>query len=227
MSSRHPKYGDASYTVFSGTPTGLELEGRNNEHPITLGEISAFDMTSFLDVTESRRLDGDSEPTFSQWIAALHLATMWSFDNIREKIIEQVEQTISTADPIDRIEASLKCRVEKWLHPAYVILCKRESVLSDAEAERLGLRRSMAIWRVREALRPIQPPQPIQPSRPSTYRPPVQHGDQSGFIKSLFSPTYELEPEPFHYPDYGDTTVVLSDAKALDLIKKEEALKFS
>ncbi|KAG9041484.1 hypothetical protein FS837_012207 [Tulasnella sp. UAMH 9824] len=223
MPSQHPKYGDASYMVFlvedmifhvpnrrirqsqffremlGGTHTGLELEGKDNEHPISLGGISAFEMASFLDVTQSPRLDEDSELTFSQWTAALHLATMWSFDDIRERIIQRVDKMISEVDPIDRIEASLKCRVEKWLHPAYVVLCKRETGLTDAEGERLGFRRSMAIWRVRESLRPNRSRNPAPRLSPG--------------------PGWHFAPEvPIHQD---------SDAKALDSINKEEALKFS
>ncbi|KIO33643.1 hypothetical protein M407DRAFT_17606 [Tulasnella calospora MUT 4182] len=229
MPSQHPKYGDATYMVFlvedvifhipnrllkqsqffremiKETHTGLELEGKDNEHPVSLGGISAFEMTSFLDVTQSPLLEGNSELTFSQWTAALHLATMWSFDGIQEKIIEQVDKTISAADPLDRIDASLKCRVEKWLHPAYVALCTRETGLSDAEAERLGIRRSTAIWRVRESLyRPNPPVNPPANSPPSVPTP------------------WGFPPAPVRVPN-----VIPSDAKALDLVKKEEALKFS
>ncbi|KIO33644.1 hypothetical protein M407DRAFT_186710 [Tulasnella calospora MUT 4182] len=235
MPSQHPKYGDARYMVFlvedvifhipnrrlmqsqffremiEGTHTGLELEGKDDEHPISLGGISAFEMTSFLDVTQSARLDDDSQLTFSQWTAALHLATMWGFGDIRERIIQQVDKTISEADPIDRIEASLKCRVKKWLHPAYVVLCKREIGLSDAEAERLGFRRSMAIWRVRESLRPIQSPNPVSV--------PVTRQTHS----------WSLPPPPpaVQHVNSGSSNGILSDAKAIGLITKEEALNFS
>ncbi|KAG9036704.1 hypothetical protein FS837_001609, partial [Tulasnella sp. UAMH 9824] len=197
--------------MLEGTHTGLELEGKDNEHPISLGGISAFEMASFLDVTQSPRLDEDPELTFSQWTAALHLATMWSFDDIRERIIQQVDKTISEVDPIDRIEASLKCRVEKWLHPAYVVLCKREAGLTDVEGERLGFRRSMAIWRVRESLRPIQSPNPA-PQHPG---PGLGPGPRPGPGPG---PGWQFAPVPIHQDP---------DAKALDLIKKEAALNFS
>lgn len=39
--------------MLEGTHTGLELGGKDDEHPITLGGISAFEITSFLDVTQS------------------------------------------------------------------------------------------------------------------------------------------------------------------------------
>ncbi|KAG8914584.1 hypothetical protein FRC01_004001 [Tulasnella sp. 417] len=163
--------------MIEGKHTGLELEGKDNEHPIALGGISAFEMTSFLDVTEARVLYSNSDLNFSQLTSALYLATMWGFDDIRDKIIEQVDKGISAVDPMHRIDASLKCRVEKWLHPAYAVLCRRETILLDAEAERLGLRRSMAICRVRESLRSISQPQPgPQPAAQSTAQPQGQWG---------------------------------------------------
>ncbi|KAG9003652.1 hypothetical protein FRB90_011135 [Tulasnella sp. 427] len=77
---------------------------------------------------------------FSQYAAALHLATMWSFDDIRNGIISHMDTLTATADPFERIDVSLRCRVEKWLHPAYADLCKREGALQDDEVERLGLK---------------------------------------------------------------------------------------
>lgn len=80
---------------------------------------------------------------------------MWNFEDLRKDIIAHVNQTISDASPLDRIDASLKCRVEEWLHPAYQVLCERETGLTDEEAEHLGLRRAAAIWRIRESRQPI------------------------------------------------------------------------
>lgn len=37
--------------------TGLGSEGKDNEHPISLSGISAFEMTSFLDVLEASYVD--------------------------------------------------------------------------------------------------------------------------------------------------------------------------
>lgn len=99
-----------------------------------------------------RFLDGDPKLTFQQWAAGLHLATMWGFNDIRNKIIDKMDKTISGVYSLDRIDAALKCRVRKWLHPAYKVLCKREMGLTDDEASRLGIQRSAAIWRIRESV---------------------------------------------------------------------------
>ncbi|KAG8894160.1 hypothetical protein FRC00_009414 [Tulasnella sp. 408] len=138
--------------MIEETAIGLEGEGHSDEQPISLTGISAFEIESFLEAMEALFPNGGSKLTFDQWAAGLHLATMWGFDDIREKIIVKMDGTISKINPLDRIDVSLKCRVQKWLHPAYEALCKRDEGLSDDEAGRLGLQRSAAIWRIRELL---------------------------------------------------------------------------
>ncbi|KAG8914264.1 hypothetical protein FRC00_000193 [Tulasnella sp. 408] len=131
--------------------TGSEGEGKSDENPIGLGGITAFEMTSFLDALNARFFPGDPKLEFQQLAAALHLATMWNFDELRKAIITHVNKTISSTSPMDRIDASLKCKVEEWLHPAYQVLCERENGLTNEEAKHLGLERAAAIWRIREA----------------------------------------------------------------------------
>ncbi|KAG8918412.1 hypothetical protein FRC01_001873 [Tulasnella sp. 417] len=176
MPSEHPKHGNASYMVFlveetlfhfpmrllkqsqyfrdmiEESHTGLESEGKDNNNPISISGITAFDMASFLDVLEASYIYGDPNLDFNQWASALHLATMWAFDAIRDRIIVEMDKTISTQEPLNRIDASLKCRVEKWLHPAYEALCQRGEGLKAGEIERLGPTKSAAILRIREAL---------------------------------------------------------------------------
>ncbi|KIO18813.1 hypothetical protein M407DRAFT_31527 [Tulasnella calospora MUT 4182] len=175
MPSKHAKYGDASYLVFLAEDTlfhipvwqlresqyfrdmidechtGSEGEGKSDENPIKLGGITAFEMACFLDALNARFLPGDPKLEFQQWAAALHLATMWTFNELRNDIITHVNKTISSASSMDRIDASLKCKVEEWLHPAYQALCERENGLTHEEAQHLGLGRAAAIWRIRES----------------------------------------------------------------------------
>ncbi|KAG8928404.1 hypothetical protein FRC00_001764, partial [Tulasnella sp. 408] len=147
---------------------------------------------------------------------------MWGFEDIREKIIEQVDKTILAEDPFDRIDASLKCRVEKWLHPAYVVLCKRETGLSDAEAERLGLRRSIAICRVRESLRSVQLPNQRTSHPPLQYRRRGRYDDEYEEYEEYFD---QPQPPPHVVPQAASSNVMQSDAMALEMIRKEEALR--
>ncbi|KAG9041477.1 hypothetical protein FS837_012200 [Tulasnella sp. UAMH 9824] len=183
MPSKHPKYGNTSYMVFQveetlfhfpmrllkqsqyfrdlieEAHTGSETEGKSNENPICLARITAFEMASFLDVLEASYLYGDPQLSFKQWASALHMATMWAFDDIRDRIIMEMDKMISTQDPFDRIDLSFKFRVEKWLHPAYEALCQRSEGLNAEEIERLGPSRTVSCascgnqWNVRQIFR--------------------------------------------------------------------------
>ncbi|KAG8893982.1 hypothetical protein FRC01_013237 [Tulasnella sp. 417] len=224
MPSEHSKYGDGSFFTFrvqdtlfqvpvrqlkqskyflsmiDEVSTELEPSAGRSKSPIFLSEVSALEMEAFLTALGAPFLLGDPKLSFHQWAAALHLATLWSFDYIRDKITGHMDNIIDTADPLDQIDASLKCRVEKWLHPAYEALCTREGGLTEDEAERLGFRRATAIWRIRETLRSRPAP---QPSYKNTY-------PYSGFPQQYMTP-----PASSGYQD------------ALPLIQKEEALKYS
>ncbi|KAG8946676.1 hypothetical protein FRC00_009463 [Tulasnella sp. 408] len=140
--------------MMDGSHIGSEGEGKSDENPICLGGVTAFEMESFLDALDARFWSGDPKLEFKQWAAALHLSTMWNFEELRKDIITHVNKTISNASPLDRIDASLKCKVEEWLHPAYQVLCERQTGLTDEEAQHLGLGRTVAIWRIREIRRP-------------------------------------------------------------------------
>lgn len=140
---------------------------------------------------------------------------MWNFDRIRERVIEQMDKTISSACPLDRIDASLKCRVKEWLHPAYEDLCKRTTTLSDLEAERLGLRRSAAIWRIREWLlsRQISSPPSHHSSRRFTSR-------SNRPLRGFFDDEEDEEDEQV-------SLAATSNSLSLrGMIEGEEALKF-
>ncbi|KAG9041476.1 hypothetical protein FS837_012199 [Tulasnella sp. UAMH 9824] len=239
MPSKHPKYGDATYLVFlvedilfqlplrrlkqsqyfrdmiEETHTGLEGEGNSDEKPILLRGITLFEMISFLDATEASFLDGDPQLTFNQWAAGLHLATMWGFDDIRKKIIGRMDVAILKVDPLDRVDASLKCRVQKWLHPAYEVLCKRDKGLSNDEAQRLGLQRSAAIWRIRESV--LSHKAQSLPNRSTGSDQP----DLFTIIKSWQFGGARDEREN------RDANSHATSLDVMKLIKQEEALKYS
>lgn len=226
LSVRRIKQSQFFCDMIDEAHTGVESEGKSDEHPISLGGISAFEMTSFLDALENPFVLGDPNLTFDQWAAALHLATMWSFDDLRRSIITQMDKTIILVNPLDRIDVSLKCRVEKWLHPAYEVLCTRGNGLTEDEVERLGLKRSVAIWRIRESLE-FEKTIPIEPSCSGCGAEP--------FCRNCGRQLFESPPPP---PPSTSTPIRKvpkgsrkssskpRDTHVLDLIQKEEALMF-
>lgn len=155
-------------------------------------------------------MSGDPNLEFQQWAAALHLATMWNFEALRKDIITHVNKTISNASPLDRIDASLKCKVEEWLHPAYQVLCQRETGLTNEEAEHLGLGRAAAIWRIREARRPI-------PTILSTCWNCCRNVERCRHCNVHLD-------EDRHYGRVSKATQPVGDA--IELIKREDVLRF-
>ncbi|KAG9043076.1 hypothetical protein FS837_010060 [Tulasnella sp. UAMH 9824] len=232
MPFKNSKYGDASYMVFLvedslfQIPTrllresqyfsdmmdeshiGSEGEGKSDENPICLGGITAFEMESFLDAHDARFLSGDPMLEFKQWAAALHLSTMWNFETLRKDIITHVNKTISNANPLDRIDASLKCKVEEWLHPAYRVLCERDTGLTNEEAEHLGLGRAAAIWRIRETR---------HPTFSKCWSCNVEHCYNCG---EFFDQRNQASRRG------GGSRVAQTDGNVIELIKGEDVLKF-
>ncbi|KAG8913831.1 hypothetical protein FRC00_001491 [Tulasnella sp. 408] len=174
--SRHPRYYDSEYLTFAvdeylfrlpvrrlkeskyfqdmlgSEHLGGSVEGTSDEHPIALGGITSFEMESFVEILDARVFGKKAQREWKQLAAALHLVTMWEFEDIRTSLVEDMSQIISKGgvEPIDRIEVSIQCRVSDWLHPAYQALCDRAEGVTTEEAKRLGMDRLAAIYRVRD-----------------------------------------------------------------------------
>ncbi|KIO22955.1 hypothetical protein M407DRAFT_27524 [Tulasnella calospora MUT 4182] len=148
------------------------FKGRSDEHPIALDSIKCFEMESFADVLDARYddfmpllrsaeispqflprvFDDEIKREWKQLAAALHLATMWGFKEVKTRLVRDMSQIISDdgIPPLDRIEVSVQCGVSDWLHPAYQELCERTEGMTNEEAKRLGMDRLAAVYRVRD-----------------------------------------------------------------------------
>ncbi|KAG9003653.1 hypothetical protein FRB90_011136 [Tulasnella sp. 427] len=113
MPSEHPKYGNASYMVFLVEDNLVHIPIRRLKQSQDFLDMIEEAHTGM----ESELISGDPNLDFTQWVAALHLATMWNFDEARENIISHMDQMTTTAIPIDRVDTLLKFNVEKWLYP--------------------------------------------------------------------------------------------------------------
>ncbi|KAG8921007.1 hypothetical protein FRC01_000490 [Tulasnella sp. 417] len=116
---------------------GESVEGRSDEHPIALGGITSFEMESFVDVLDARVFDKEAKREWKQLAAALHLSTMWEFEDVRARLIKDMSQIINNGgiEPLDRVEVSIKCRVIDWLHPAYQEPLSTESAIADVQSQ--------------------------------------------------------------------------------------------
>ncbi|KAG8949417.1 hypothetical protein FRC03_000358 [Tulasnella sp. 419] len=123
-------------------------EGGSDDKPIVLQGVTAFEMESLLYVIEARWIESPPEVSTDQWKAALHLATMWEYEQLRQFAIEIIDGLKLPA--IDTLGLAVKCRVEKWLSPASVDLCLRANSLTYEEGEVLGFRFLIALNKIRE-----------------------------------------------------------------------------
>jgi len=70
--------------------------------------------------------------TYTEWIAALELAMMWDFKEIRKTCIEALSELIKSITVIDKILLAKKYKVKKWLRDGYIqLLQSRELELGD------------------------------------------------------------------------------------------------
>ncbi|KAG8925638.1 hypothetical protein FRC02_009525 [Tulasnella sp. 418] len=124
-------------------------EGGSDDKPIVLQGVTAFEMESLLYVIEARWIKDPPEVSADQWKAALHLATMWEYEQLRQFAIEKIDGLKLPA--IETLGLAVKCRVEKWLSPASVDLCLRANSLTYEEGEVLGFRFLTALNKIRES----------------------------------------------------------------------------
>ena len=90
--------------------------------------------------------------TIPESLGALKLATEWSFDNVRDYAINQIEQQCHGRNAFARLAIADGFNVEEWKLPAYVAICKRKESLTAKEGRQLGFERFSALCRIREKL---------------------------------------------------------------------------
>lgn len=118
-------------------PVGTsEVEGSSDDHPLILSGIKVNDFRCFLQVlypvpvnqtiTEERDIE-----------SALKLATMWSFNSVRDMLISKLSQL--NLSPVRRLELARIFNISQWFVPALRELLSRKDGLTLKEAEMLGL----------------------------------------------------------------------------------------
>lgn len=88
--------------------------------------------------------------TMEEWISALKLSTMWEFSDVRKKAIQNMQLPRSEMDPVTMVLLAQEYMIPEWLLPGYEQLIKRPEFISMDEAERLGLRTVMRLYKIRE-----------------------------------------------------------------------------
>jgi hypothetical protein len=74
--------------------------------------------------------------TLDEWSSVLHLADEWDLETVRSLAIKQLS-LITT--PVDKLALGHRYAIHDWLLDAYVSLCERDELLTQAEGRRLGV----------------------------------------------------------------------------------------
>ncbi len=87
--------------------------------------------------------------TTEQWTHVLKLSTMWSFDSIRDKSIEELTRLVR--GPVQRIALARSFHIEQWIEPALLSLAQADA-LSPGDLEQLGWETAAKLFQVRESV---------------------------------------------------------------------------
>ncbi|KAF8812867.1 hypothetical protein BYT27DRAFT_6401332 [Phlegmacium glaucopus] len=109
---------------------GASLEGSSLENPIYLPGIKVDHFRSFLRILYPF-IDRTPIVEFDEWVGVLNLATMWSFQDIREKAIVQLSDLIKQKKVLERISLAREYRVAQWLRDGYLELAQNRPLEFD------------------------------------------------------------------------------------------------
>ncbi|KAI0357732.1 hypothetical protein OH77DRAFT_1398468 [Trametes cingulata] len=132
---------------------GADSLGRSDDSPVPLpADVSqqAFDcLLNFL-------YHGIYDPTsvsLADWTTILRVSTRLQCTKIRQYAIRELSTHRSSLPTIEAIVLAREYDIPSWLGPAYAELVRRQTPLSDEEADRLGARTVAQVARAREMLR--------------------------------------------------------------------------
>jgi len=134
---------------FARAPQG----GTTDTSAFRLDEVTAADFTKFLWVwySPSYRRDSLSEPK-NYWLTILELSTKWQFLDMQKLAIDELEKL--DIEPIEKITTYDKHKIDKLLLlPAYKLLCKRTTRITDEEGEQLKVPTLLRIFEARDRAR--------------------------------------------------------------------------
>ncbi|TRM68875.1 hypothetical protein BD626DRAFT_579628 [Schizophyllum amplum] len=156
-----------------------------NKHAevVRLPGVTSVDLDCFLSLIYPSAIGERQIHTVEEWASVLRLATLWSFDRLRELAIRKIEPI---AGAVDKIVIAREFGFgDSWLTPAFEALRNAPRWLEYEEAERLGLRTVVDIGRAREELRARQCTPPDEP--PHRDMASMKAGDAQSAVGSALS----------------------------------------
>ncbi|KAL5641253.1 hypothetical protein ACGC1H_001663 [Rhizoctonia solani] len=112
------------------------------------GTASPEDFLRMFRVLYAITLEGPFEFDISTLVSSLHIATEYEYPALRNHAIRHLERAELTA--IKRIEIACNFHLLSWEKPAYVDLCNRDEVITEEEANILGIAAFVRVAKTRE-----------------------------------------------------------------------------
>ncbi|KAH8799491.1 hypothetical protein DL96DRAFT_1416429, partial [Flagelloscypha sp. PMI_526] len=123
-------------------PEGEEPQGSSDHHPVVLAGVSLKDFEALVGYFNPD-VPGFSD-TKEEWISVLHLADMWSMEEVRQTACKKLYH--HTFGPIEMLELAEKYHLPyQWAAPAFHQLVSRSTALTVAESQRLNPKWAAAI----------------------------------------------------------------------------------
>lgn len=121
----------------------------NGNDTVRLNDVSSVDFDRFLALFYPTRIGKCDIQTAEEWASVLRLASRWSFLELRELAIAELE---TTASPVEKIALARECHVPQWPLNAYADMCTRTRCLSADEAAALGPDAAHAVRGIRDEI---------------------------------------------------------------------------
>ncbi|CAE6480061.1 unnamed protein product [Rhizoctonia solani] len=141
-------FSDMFLVAESSNTDDESMEGSSTDRPIKLERVSASDFECLLTfLYDGEYAQRPTEPDLPVVLSAFRLAHMWNFTELRKRLLPRLEKLLSD---VDKIVYAREFDIEGWVTPAYIRLYRRVEPLNTEEAEKLGFKIAMLIFRLRE-----------------------------------------------------------------------------
>ncbi|KAG2068150.1 hypothetical protein BDR04DRAFT_792080 [Suillus decipiens] len=129
---------------FADTPQ----DGTSDSRAFRLDKVTSADFAKMLWVWYNPSYRRESKPK-EHWLTILELSTAWKFPEMKKLAVAELQKL--DIEPIEKITMYDKYDIDKsLLLPAYKLLCKRASRMSDEEGEQLKMPTVLGILEARE-----------------------------------------------------------------------------
>ncbi|KAG2367606.1 hypothetical protein BDR07DRAFT_1478961 [Suillus spraguei] len=141
----HVRYNSPGVAIFVKEFADTPQEGTSDSRAFRLDNVTSADFAKMLCVWYNPR---ESKPK-EHWLTILEFSTAWQFPEMKKLAVAELDKL--DIEPIEKITMYDKYHINKsLLLPAYKLLCKRASRMSDEEGERLKMPTVLGILEARE-----------------------------------------------------------------------------